>query len=78
MQDALVGIRLFTRRSTFLNRAEVMNLLLWVDNWNGEIPPPTILKPEQLWTGKQIISLLLPKINLEKICNVFGHMDQYT
>lgn len=43
-----------------------------IDSW-GEVPfdarrlpQPCILKPERLWSGKQIISLLLPYINIDK------------
>lgn len=52
VQDALLGIRLFTRRSTFLTRSQVMNLLMYVDDFNGELPTPAICKPQKLWTGK--------------------------
>ena len=30
-----------------------------------QVPPPAIYKPKELWTGKQIVSLVLPKINLK-------------
>ena len=29
-----------------------MNLIVWIDNWEGELPMPAIMKPIQLWTGK--------------------------
>ena len=29
-----------------------MNLIMWIDNWEGELPMPAILKPKPLWTGK--------------------------
>lgn len=33
------------------------------------LPNPAILKPEPLWTGKQIISLLLPEeCSIRSIC----------
>ncbi|KAJ3216817.1 DNA-directed RNA polymerase II subunit rpb1 [Dinochytrium kinnereticum] len=65
VQDTLCGIRKFTKRDNFLSRDLVMNMLMWVPHWDGKIPTPAILKPMPLWTGKQIISLILPKINLE-------------
>ena len=37
-----------------------MNLVLWIRNWDGKLPIPSILKPKPLWTGKQIFSLLIP------------------
>ncbi|KAI8822549.1 putative RPO21-DNA-directed RNA polymerase II, 215 kd subunit [Fimicolochytrium jonesii] len=65
VQDTLCGIRKFTKRDTFMRKDLVMNLLMWVPDWDGTIPQPAILKPVPLWTGKQIISLVLPpKINV--------------
>lgn len=35
VQDTLCGIRKFTKRDTFLRRDIVMNLLMWIPDWNG-------------------------------------------
>ena len=43
-----------------------MNLLMWNSNWDGSIPLPAVLKPVPLWTGKQLLSLIIPKINLTR------------
>ena len=51
VQDSLLGIMLFTQRDTFIEMDYVMNLLMWID-YNGTLPPPAILKPRPLWTGK--------------------------
>ena len=64
VQDSLLGVSLFTRRDTFLELQDVMNLLMWIDNFTGRLPTPSILKPKPLWTGKQIFSMLLPEVNL--------------
>ena len=32
-----------------------------------KLPVPAVLKPKPLWTGKQIYSLLIPKVNLARI-----------
>lgn len=61
VQDTLSGLRIFTQRDTFLTREEVMRLLVVIDSY--EIPMPAILKPIPLWTGKQIMTILLPKID---------------
>jgi hypothetical protein len=48
-----------------------MNLVIWIDSKEGkgvgnyqllpgELPIPAILKPEPLWTGKQIMSMIIP------------------
>jgi DNA-directed RNA polymerase II subunit RPB1 len=64
VQDTLCGIRKFTKRDCFLTRDFVMNIIMWVPDWDGVVPPPCILKPIPLWTGKQIMSLIIPKINV--------------
>lgn len=63
VQDGLLGIALLTSKDTFLNREEALNLLMWIDKNDTEfncLPLPAIISPNELWTGKQIISLLLP------------------
>ncbi|KAL2757052.1 hypothetical protein ACRALDRAFT_1093047 [Sodiomyces alcalophilus JCM 7366] len=62
VQDTLAGAYKLCRRDTFLTKEEVMNILLWVPNWNGIIPTPAILRPVPRWTGKQITSLVIPTI----------------
>lgn len=66
VQDVLLGIKLFTMRDTFVNKEDFYNILMWIENWNGEIPKPAIIRPEPLWTGKQIISMIIPQINYIK------------
>ena len=61
VQDTLCGIRKFTLRDTFLDWNQVQNILLWVPEWGGSVPIPAILKPKPLWTGKQILSLTIPR-----------------
>jgi len=38
-----------------------MNALMWLPELNKELPMPAVLKPVELWTGKQIISLIIPE-----------------
>jgi DNA-directed RNA polymerase II subunit RPB1 len=40
------------------------NTLMWLENWDGHIPTPAILKPRPLWTGKQVFNLIIPNVNL--------------
>ena len=35
VQDALLGIYLFTMRDTFLTREEIMNLVIWIEGKDG-------------------------------------------
>jgi len=67
VQDTLCGIRKFTLRDTFLDWNAVQNILLWVPDWDGSVPIPAIVKPKPLWTGKQILSLTIPRgINIHR------------
>lgn len=60
-QDSLLAARLMTRRDTFLTRRDFMAVCMRLEGWNGDVPPPAVLKPQALWTGKQAFSLLFAK-----------------
>ena len=67
VQDTMAGIYMMTKRDVMIDYEKVMNLLMWVPNWDGVVPPPAIYKPKPLWTGKQIVSLALPAgLNLQR------------
>jgi DNA-directed RNA polymerase beta' subunit len=53
VQDTLLGCRLITKRDTFIEKDLLMNILMWLEDWDGRIPMPALLKPRPLWTGKQ-------------------------
>ncbi|ADV22759.1 DNA-directed RNA polymerase II subunit RPB1 [Cryptococcus gattii Ru294] len=61
VQDTLCGIRKFTLRDNFLDWLQVQHILLWLPEWDGSIPPPAIFKPKPMWTGKQLLSMTIPK-----------------
>merc|ERR1719313_2762698 len=61
VQDTLLGCRIVTKRDTFLEKDMLMNVLMWLEDWDGKVPQPAILKPRPLWTGKQIFDLIIPK-----------------
>lgn len=56
VQDSLLASRLMTRRDTFISRRDFMGICMQLRDWDGVVPPPAILKPEPLWTGKQVCS----------------------
>lgn len=66
VQDSLLACRLFTKRDTFIEYDVLCNILMWLEDWNGHVPAPAILKPKPLWTGKQIFSLFLPPVNIQR------------
>jgi DNA-directed RNA polymerase II subunit RPB1 len=61
VQDTLCGIRMMTKRDCFIDQSTIMNLLMWIGNWDGVVPEPAIIFPKKLWTGKQLISMIIPK-----------------
>lgn len=77
VQDTLLGVSKMTKRDTFLKKDEMMNALMWLPAWDGIMPPPAIIKPQQLWTGKQLFSLLLQdmRISLERDNNLAKDED---
>lgn len=69
IQDTLLAVQKMTKRSIFIEKDLCFNMLMWVQGWNGRIPIPAILKPKELWTGKQLVSQILPKVNLKSKAN---------
>lgn len=63
VQDTLVGSYRITREHVKLNRREFMNLMMWNRRFDGEIPEPKA--GGNKYTGRQVLSQLLPPINLE-------------
>lgn len=61
VQDTLAGVYKMCRRDVFMTREEVYNIMMWVPDWDGIIPHPAILRPSPRWTGKQIVSMIIPK-----------------
>lgn len=57
IQDHVVSGVLLTLKDRFFNREDFMHLVLAAFSETTQrlkIPPPTIIKPEELWTGKQV------------------------
>ena len=72
IQDSVVSGVFLSKKDTFINREEYMQLVyaglreLVSDNKIGRVQtlPPTIIKPKPMWTGKQVISTVLKNIVL--------------
>ena len=44
VQDSIIGSYLFTRYDNYLNKSEVLDLLVWIKEFDGDIPKPDIKK----------------------------------
>jgi DNA-directed RNA polymerase beta' subunit len=80
VQDTLVGVNRLTRPTEFFTRREFMNLLIHSKRWDGVIPPPAKRDPVPLWSGRQVVSALLPAVFLKagnkKWKDAMGRGDQ--
>ena len=65
VQDTLVGSYLLTRKDAFIRKDMLMHLVMQLDNPNKSLPVPAVVKPEPLWTGKQVFSMFFPHISYE-------------
>ena len=73
IQDFITSAFLLTLKDTFLTRSEFYRLASAVIDENSSkierinIPIPAILKPNEMWTGKQAEFALYPKLIKRKI-----------
>jgi DNA-directed RNA polymerase II subunit RPB1 len=66
VQDSLVAVYLLTQKDTFLTRAQISQMVMPIQYpLFTKLPPPAIVKPVPLWTGKQLFSLLFPAFSLD-------------
>jgi len=98
VQDTCVGSYLFTRYDNYLTRDEIMDIMIDIPSFNGELPEPEIKKgqtPENLpdyfptykydctplkkdmWSGRQIFSLVIPNINLVKSNKSYSNDESF-
>lgn len=61
IQDFITTSYLVTRRDVMMDRAEFSQAVFSMSSADErmEMPPPTILKPKELWTGKQLFTALV-------------------
>ena len=81
LQDYISAAFLLTRKSSLYTKDRV-NQLLASANRTQSLPEPAIKAPMELWTGKQIFSIFIPKginisfkANICRKCTVCKHED---
>ncbi|XP_023347954.1 DNA-directed RNA polymerase III subunit RPC1 [Eurytemora carolleeae] len=75
-QDFITGGYLLTQKDAFFDRGKVCQIISQIlagedSNLEIDLPPPAILKPVALWTGKQIFSLMLAP---NKTCGIQANL----
>lgn len=68
-QDFITGSYLISHKDSFFDRASLVQLLSMMSDADiqFDIPPPAIMKPVMLWTGKQVFSLLIKPNRQSKV-----------
>lgn len=75
-QDFLTGSYLLTQKDQFFDYDHAMQHIVQIlvgkeASYRIDLPPPAIMKPVQLWTGKQIFSLVIcPNKDFPVKCNI--------
>jgi len=63
-QDTLVGSYRLTQPGIEFTQREFMNLMMWNKRFDGLMPIARIVDRKR-WTGQQVLSALLPPVNIE-------------
>ena len=61
LQDYISAGFLLTRKNAFFTKKDVCQLF-FAAGFKGDLPSPTIQKPVKLWSGKQLLSTLIPSL----------------
>lgn len=87
-QDFITTSYLLSKKNVFYDRSQFVQICSYLsDNTSASrivLPPPSIMKPMQLWTGKQVFTVLLNPynegsrrlVNLEAKCRTFGKEEK--
>ena len=80
IQDFITAAYLLSSKDTFYDRKTFANVCMYMVDGDMQIdlPPPAILKPEALWTGKQVFNVLMRPnraspvlVNLDAACREY-------
>jgi len=69
IQDFITASYLLSSKDRFYNRKTFANICMFMVDGNMQIdlPPPAVLKPQRLWTGKQVFNVLMRPNNKSKV-----------
>ena len=59
VQDTLLGINRITNDGVYINRNDVMNIFMYIETFTGILPEPILKNPDR-WSGRQLLSMILP------------------
>ena len=67
VQDSIIGAYLMTREDNKFTKAQIQSLMMFYDKFDNIFPEPagTNEYGEEYWDGKQVFSMILPKITIK-------------
>ncbi|KAI9831688.1 MAG: hypothetical protein M1819_004754 [Sarea resinae] len=80
IQDFITAAYLLSSKDNFYDRKTFTNICMYMvdGNMHLDLPPPAIVKPEMLWTGKQVFNVLMRPnhdssvlVNLDVACREY-------
>ncbi|KAL8881089.1 MAG: hypothetical protein Q9198_001639 [Flavoplaca austrocitrina] len=80
IQDFITAAYLLSSKDVFYDRKSFVNICMYMvdGSMQLDLPPPTILKPVMLWTGKQVFNVMMRpnksspvKVNLDAACREY-------
>ncbi len=80
IQDFITAAYLLSSKDNFYDRKTFTNICMYMvhGDMQIDIPPPAVLKPVMLWTGKQIFNVMMrPNKDCEIMVNLDGACRQY-
>jgi DNA-directed RNA polymerase III subunit RPC1 len=80
IQDFISAAYMLSSKDNFFDRRSFTQICLYMlgPDTKFDLPPPSVLKPQMLWTGKQVFNILMRpnkddpvKVNLDAACREF-------
>ncbi|KAI4168021.1 MAG: hypothetical protein LQ343_006728 [Gyalolechia ehrenbergii] len=80
IQDFITAAYLLSSKDVFYDRKSFTNICMYMvdGDMQLDLPPPTVLKPVMLWTGKQVFNVMMRpnkttnvKVNLDAACREY-------
>ncbi|KAL8946248.1 MAG: hypothetical protein Q9222_007332 [Ikaeria aurantiellina] len=84
IQDFITAAYLLSSKDVFYDRKSFSNICMYMvdGNMQLDLPPPAILKPVMLWTGKQVFNVMMRpnksspvKVNLDAACREYRKVE---
>lgn len=84
IQDFITAAYLLSSKDVFYDRKSFTNICMYMVDGNTQLdlPPPTVLKPVMLWTGKQVFNVMMRpntasdvKVNLDAACREYRRVE---